>query len=159
MSAREYPDHPRLGVGIVTLRGDEVLLVQRLREPLQGFWTFPGGVVELGEDLRAAAHREMMEETGLDVEIGEIADVFERVERDPDGRVRYHYVVVDFVARVREGSNPHPHAADDAANAQWIACAQIGNYLITPGVERVLGRARQLLPRRRQAGEIPSAPE
>lgn len=158
MSAREYPDHPRLGVGIVTLRGDEVLLVQRLREPLQGFWTFPGGVVELGEDLRAAARREMQEETGLDVEIGEIADVFERVDRDSDGRVRYHYVVVDFIARVREGTNPDPCAADDAGNARWIACAQIASYPITPGVERVLHRAQQILCRL-QAGEIPSAPE
>ena len=158
MSGREYPDYPRLGVGIVTVRGEEVLLVQRLREPLQGYWTFPGGVVELGEDLRAAARREMREETGLEVEVGEIADVYERVDRDPDGRVRYHYVVVDFVARLREGSNPEPCAADDACNARWIRCREIGDYLITPGVERVLHRAQEVL-RRLQGDETPPAPE
>lgn len=158
MSEREYPDFPRLGVGIVTLRGDEVLLVQRLREPSRGFWTFPGGVVELGEDLRAAARREMQEETGLDVDIGEIADVFERVDRDPEGRVRYHYVVVDFVARVRDGTNPHPSAADDAGNARWVPCSQIRDYPITTGVERVLQRARQAL-QRLPGEETPSAPE
>lgn len=158
MSAREFPDSPRLGVGIVTLRNDEVLLVQRLREPLRGFWTFPGGLVELGEDLRTAACREMREETGLVVEVGAIADVFERIDRDPGGRIRYHYVVVDFVARVRDGSNPHPHAADDAANAQWIACSRIRDYPITPGVERVLHRARQVV-QRQQTSETPSAPE
>lgn len=158
MSGREYPDYPRLGVGIVTLRGDEVLLVQRLREPLRGYWTFPGGVVELGEDLRVAARREMQEETGLNVEIGDVADVFERVDRDPDGRVRYHYVVVDFVARVREGCDPHPCAADDACNARWIPCRQIGDYRITPGAERVLHRARQVLQRLR-GEETTSAPE
>lgn len=158
MGKREFPDTPRVGVGIVTLRGDEVLLVQRSREPARGLWTFPGGMVELGESLRAAAAREMKEETGLEVEIGEVADVFERVDTAPDGRIRYHYVIVDFIARVREGSNPTPEAASDARHALWIRCDRLGEYSTTPGVEQVLHRARRLL-QNPWIGEIPAAQE
>lgn len=147
MNEREFPQHPRVGVGVVALRNREVLLVERQSEPLSGFWSFPGGAVELGESLRAAAVREMREETGLEVEIVDIADVFERVDREPDGRIRFHYIVVDFLARIRPGSGTEPEAASDASQARWIQWERLADLPVTPGVERVLARARQLLDR------------
>ena len=94
--AREYPAHPVVGVGAVVVRDGRALLVRRAHEPRKGEWSLPGGLLDLGEALVDAARREVKEETGLDVEVGPMIETFDRVHRDGDGRIRYHFVIVDF---------------------------------------------------------------
>jgi 8-oxo-dGTP diphosphatase len=94
---RHYPDQPLVGVGAVVFKEDEVLLVRRGQEPARGSWSLPGGLVELGETMTAAIHRELAEETGLTVRLLAIAAVLERIFPDPDGRIAYHYVLVDYL--------------------------------------------------------------
>jgi ADP-ribose pyrophosphatase YjhB (NUDIX family) len=116
--AREYPEHPIIGVAAIVLRGDDVLLVQRGREPARGLWGLPGGMLELGETTAEGARREVLEECGIEVEIGPLVGVFEPMQRDDAGRLRYHYVVLDYLARYVDGEL---QAADDADDARWVA--------------------------------------
>jgi 8-oxo-dGTP diphosphatase len=114
---REYPDRPLIGVGSIIIENDRVVLVKRAHPPIQGQWSIPGGVLEVGELIREAAVREAQEETGLIVEPGELLGVFDRVLRDPDNRVQYHYVLIDFLCR-RVGGELL--AASDAAEVRWF---------------------------------------
>ncbi len=118
---REYPESPLVGVGavIVDHGTDEnhVLLIRRGTAPLLGEWSLPGGVLECGETLREAAAREAHEETGLLVEPSEMLGVYERVIRGEDGRVRYHYVLIDFLCRPVGGKLK---AGSDAADVRWF---------------------------------------
>jgi ADP-ribose pyrophosphatase YjhB (NUDIX family) len=116
--AREYPEHPIIGVAAIVLRGDQVLLVQRGREPAKGLWGLPGGMLELGETVAEGVRREVLEECGVEVEVGPLVGVFEPMQRDDDGRLRYHYVVLDYLARYAGGEL---QAADDADDARWVA--------------------------------------
>lgn len=116
--AREYPEHPIVGVAAVVLRNSQVLLVQRSREPAKGLWGLPGGMLELGETLTQGVHREVLEECGVGIEVGPLVGVFEPMQRDAEGRLRYHYVVLDYLARYVSGEL---HAADDADDARWVA--------------------------------------
>lgn len=115
--AREYPEQPIIGVAAIVLRGDHVLLVQRGREPAKGLWGLPGGVLELGETVAEGVRREVLEECGVEVEVGPLVGVFEPMQRDDDGRLRYHYVVLDYLARYAGGEL---QAADDADDARWV---------------------------------------
>jgi 8-oxo-dGTP diphosphatase len=114
---REYPEHPFIGVGAVIVRDGRVLLIRRGQAPLLGEWSLPGGALECGESLRDAAVREAQEETGLTVEVAEMLGVYERVIRSDDGRVRYHYVMIDFLCRPVFG---HAKAGSDAAQVGWF---------------------------------------
>jgi ADP-ribose pyrophosphatase YjhB (NUDIX family) len=114
---REYPEQPLVGVGAIIIENSRVVLVKRAHPPLQAQWSIPGGVLEIGEMVRDAAIREAREETGLTVEPGELLGVFDRVLRDPTGRVQYHYVLVDFLCRRVSGELA---AAGDAAAARWF---------------------------------------
>jgi ADP-ribose pyrophosphatase YjhB (NUDIX family) len=116
--AREYPEHPIVGVAAVVLRDGHVLLVQRGREPGRGSWGLPGGMLELGETLAEGVRREVLEECGVEVEVGPLVGVFEPMQRNDDGRLRYHYVVLDYLARYVSGVL---QAADDADDARWVA--------------------------------------
>ena len=120
--AREYPDNPLVGVGAVIVMDDRVLLVRRGQAPLLGEWSLPGGVLECGETLREATIREAREETGLIVETGQLLGVYERVIRREDGRVRYHYVLIDFQCRPVAGDMK---AGSDAADVRWFESAEL----------------------------------
>ena len=115
---REYPESPLIGVGAVIVADGRALLIRRGQPPLLGEWSLPGGVLECGETLRDAAIREAHEETGLVVEVGEMLGVYERVIRSDDGRVRYHYVLIDFLCRAVAGELK---AGSDAAEAGWFS--------------------------------------
>jgi 8-oxo-dGTP diphosphatase len=114
---REYPEVPFVGVGAVIVQDGRVLLVRRGQPPMMGEWSLPGGVLECGEALRDAAVREAREETGLVVETVEMLGVYERVIRSDDGRVRYHYVLIDFLCRPVVGDLK---AGSDAADVRWF---------------------------------------
>ena|SRR5882762_3134896 len=132
---REYPDTPLVGVGAVIIEDDRVVLVKRGHAPLLGKWSIPGGVLEVGETLRKAVVREAREETGLTIEPGELLGVFERVVPDEQGRVRYHYVLVDFLCRRVAGN---PAAADDAQEAQWFLQEELAGLELAAETEEVI---------------------
>lgn len=115
--AREYPDNPLVGVGAIIVEENRVLLIRRGQPPLLGEWSLPGGLLECGETLRDAVAREAREETGLVVETGEMLGVYERVIRDAEGRVQYHYVLIDFLCRPVGGDLK---AGSDAADVRWF---------------------------------------
>ncbi len=123
--SREYPTRPICGVGVVVRKGDSVLLIQRGREPRLGEWTVPGGAVELGESLRDAARREIREECGVEIELGEVVDAFEIVVHDEAGKVQYHYIVIDFAATFSAGEL---RPADDITDARWVTLSELGKY-------------------------------
>jgi ADP-ribose pyrophosphatase YjhB (NUDIX family) len=114
---REYPSNPLIGVGAVIIEAGRVLLIRRGTEPLLGEWSLPGGVLECGETLQEAVVREAREETGVVVEPGEMLGVYERVIRDEEGRVRYHYVLIDFLCHQAGGD---ARAGSDAADVCWF---------------------------------------
>jgi 8-oxo-dGTP diphosphatase len=136
---REYPAAPIVAVGAIILDEDRILLIRRDREPAKGLWTFPGGAVELGESLEEAVKREAVEETGLQVVVGEVATVIDRVVRDDAGGVRYHYVIVDYFARPVGGAL---QASSDVSDARWAALQDLDELDMT---EKAGELARQLL--------------
>jgi ADP-ribose pyrophosphatase YjhB (NUDIX family) len=127
-----------VGVGAVVLDGDRVLLVKRGGQPAEGKWSIPGGLVDLGETTEDAARREVREECGIGVRLAGIAGVVERVIRDADGRVRYHYVLVDYAAHPESGAI---RAGTDAADVRWVAIAELGRYETTEGLAEMIHRA------------------
>jgi 8-oxo-dGTP diphosphatase len=139
--SREYPSAPRVGVGVVILDGDHVLLIQRGGATLPGKWSVPGGLVELGETTREAACREIAEECGLEIELVDVCGVLDRVVRDAEGRVRYHWVLVDYLAVARGGTLC---AGDDAADARWVRIDDVERYDTTDGLMEMIRRAMAL---------------
>ena len=119
---REFPELPLVGVGAIVIDGDRVLLVKRAHPPIQGQWSIPGGVLEVGELVREAAVREAREETGLIVEPGDLLGVYDRVLRNAEQRVQYHYVLIDFLCRPVGGTL---QAASDAAEVRWFTRAEL----------------------------------
>ena len=139
--AREYPEAPRVGVGAVVLKDGQVLLVRRNHPPAEGKWSIPGGLVNLGETTEAAAVREVAEECGLGVRLQGLAGVVERIISDPDGRVRYHYVLIDYVAAPESGDL---RPGSDAADARWVPIGELGRYETTEGLAAMVNKAVQL---------------
>ncbi len=137
-NSRQYPPHPLLGVGAIIFEGDSVLLVERAGEPLKGWWSIPGGLLETGEALEAAITREVREETGLVVEVVSRFDIFERIMRDAAGRAEYHYVLVDYICRATGGTL---QAGDDVSRVEWVPCARIDEYKVTSGTAAAVKRA------------------
>jgi mutator protein MutT len=136
-----FPAQPVVSVGAVIVDDGRVLLIKRGQPPLQGRWSLPGGVVELGETLQEALVREVREETGLDVEVGPVVEVLERIEREDDARVEYHYVIIDYRCRVRGGRLA---CGSDAADAQWVAASDIPSFGVTTAVAGVVHKALAL---------------
>jgi 8-oxo-dGTP diphosphatase len=120
--SREYPLAPIVGVGAVVLQADRVLLVQRGHEPMKGQWSLPGGALEVGETLVEGVRREVLEETGLEIEPITLIEVFDRISRDPEGRVQFHYVLADYLCRVTGGEL---RCATDAIDARWASRTEL----------------------------------
>lgn len=134
---RRYPPRPVLGVGALIIDSDKILLVERGREPLKGWWSLPGGAVETGERLEEALRREVREETGLEIEGLHLLEVFERIMPDADGRAEYHYVLMDYVCHPSGGALC---AADDAGRAEWFSQSEINGLKLTEGTEAVIAK-------------------
>ena len=136
--SRQYPGQPIVGVGAVIVQNGKVVLVKRRFEPLAGQWSLPGGRLELGETLEAGLAREMLEETGLEVEVGPVVDVFDRILLDPARRVRYHYVLIDYLCRPLGGALAH---GSDVAAAEFVDPADLDRYRLTPKATSVITKA------------------
>jgi ADP-ribose pyrophosphatase YjhB (NUDIX family) len=119
---REFPEVPLVGVGAIIIEDSRVLLVKRAHPPLQAEWSIPGGVLEVGELVREAAIREAREETGLTVEPSDLLGVYDRILRNPEQRVQYHYVLIDFLCRWVAGDLS---AASDAAEVRWFSRGEL----------------------------------
>jgi 8-oxo-dGTP diphosphatase len=140
---REYPEVPIVGIGAVIIHENQVLLIQRGQEPLKGEWSLPGGALELGETLEQGVRREVLEETGLEVETVGIVEVLDRIVRDEAGAVRFHYVLVDFLCRVTGGTLC---CASDAAAAHWLHHEELNShskYRVAPFTIAVIEKAFQ----------------
>lgn len=143
MVSKIYPDAPRVAVGAVVTHQDKVLLVLRGQPPAQHMWAIPGGSVDLGETLQAAAEREIMEETGLRIKAGEVIYTFDAIVRDETGRVQFHYVILDLQAEALDPTQPL-RPADDVNDAGWFSLADLDRPdLVISEPTRVL--LRQLL--------------
>ena len=138
---REYPSRPIVGVGAVVLAGDGVVLVKRRFQPLAGEWSLPGGALELGETLEAAVAREILEETGLVVEIGPVIDVFDRILLDAEQHVQYHFVLVDYLCRAVDGKLA---AGSDVSDAIVADPAALGAYGLTDKASAVIARGIEM---------------
>ena len=138
---RQYPERPIVGVGAVIVDDGKVVLIRRKYEPLQGQWSLPGGGVEIGETLEGAVAREMVEETGLDVVVGPVIEVFDRIMRDDQERVRYHYVLIDYLCWPIAGEL---RAGSDVDAAIWVEPADLAAYNLTAKATAVIERALQL---------------
>lgn len=137
---REFPVRPIVGVGGITIDGDRVLLVRRANEPLKGEWSIPGGALELGESLTEGVERELLEETGVAVEAIAVVEVLNRVRKAADGRVQYHYVLIDYLCRPRIGAAA-AQPGTDADGAEWIPRDRFADYKLRPDMIEVIEKA------------------
>ena len=138
---REYPDRPVVAVGVAVCREGQVLIVRRGRPPGVGVWTVPGGGVELGERMVEAAIREVREECGVEIQVGEVVGILDNIVRDEDGRIRFHYAIVDFGADYVSGSL---RLNEELLDAAWVTPDQLDAYSVPDTAQKVLLRALAL---------------
>ena len=139
---REYPERPIIGVGGVVISDGRVLLVRRGGPPLQGQWSIPGGTLEVGETLTEGVQRELAEETGIDVRVRTLIEVFERIDRDISGKSQYHFVVLDYLCEVVRGI---ARAGSDVSEVAWAAPFELDKYSLTEIASRVIRKAFELV--------------
>lgn len=135
---RRYPRYPLVGVGAIMLRRDRILMAQRGKEPLKGWWSLPGGALETGESLADAVRREVREETGLEIRPLGVLEIFERIMRDDSGAPEYHYVLIDYVCRVTGGEL---RPGDDVCAVEWVRRGDLPKLRITEGTLAVIEKA------------------
>lgn len=135
---RRYPRHPLVGVGALIFEGGRILMAQRGKEPLKGWWSLPGGALELGEELKHAVCREVREETGLEVRPVEVFEIFERILRDASGAPEYHYVLIDYLCELSGGAL---RPGDDVCAVRWATRSELSQMQITEGTLAVIERA------------------
>jgi ADP-ribose pyrophosphatase YjhB (NUDIX family) len=144
---REYPEAPRVGVGAVVLHEGQVLLVRRGGRPSPGKWSLPGGLVELGETTAEAVRREIAEECSCAIRLVGVCGVIDRIVHDADGRVRYHYVLVDYLAYPESAVIT---AGSDAAEACWVPIERVDELDVTEGLSDMIRRALKLAEEERE---------
>lgn len=139
MKKKSFPETtlPRVAAAAVVIREGRVLLIKRAHDPSRGMWAVPGGSVQPGETLQAAAERETREETGLIIKAGEPIHVFDLIDREAGGRLRFHYIIIDLAADYVEGQ---PLAGDDALEARWVGPDELCRLAVTPGTQKLLGK-------------------
>lgn len=135
VNTNAYPALPRVGVGAIVIHDGKILLVKRGAEPGKGLWAIPGGTLKLGETLQACAARELLEETGVTAAVGECIYVFDLIERDEAGKIKFHFVVVDFAAMYVKGD---PKGADDAEEARWFTPGQMAGFPMSKSTLKAL---------------------
>ena len=135
---RQYPKRPIVGVGAIVFKRDRILLAQRGKKPLKGWWSLPGGALEIGETLKVGVCREVLEETGLVVEAEKVFEVFERIMHDAAGFIEYHFVLVDYICRVTGGSL---QPGDDVDAVEWVRRKDLPGMQITEGTLEVIEKA------------------
>ena len=148
MTSREYPERPLVGVGGVVVSENRVLLIRRGGPPLEGEWSIPGGMLELGESLREGVRRELEEETGLEVSVHDLIEAFDRVTMDEEGKWRYHFVILDYLCEVVSGE---ARAASDVVDVAWAREEELERFSLTPTATRVIKRAFEMARARRSA--------
>lgn len=136
---RKYPIRPHIGVGVLLIRNNHLLLVKRKYNPDAGYWSIPGGHLDLGEKVEAAAVREAFEETGFKVKVSKLAGVIDKIMYDPKGQIEYHYVLLNyFVDQIEGDPNQLPKAADDALEAWFVPFDQLKSYKLTESLIELL---------------------
>ncbi len=135
---REYPERPFVGVGVVVLRGDEVLLVQRVKAPYKGQWSIPGGKQRLGETVMQAVHRELLEETGVKIEQPALLDVADVIIPDDNGNIQYHYTLVDYKAEWLSGECC---SGDDADDIKWVTFDELSSLKLLEITKEIISKA------------------
>ena len=139
---RDYPEHPIIGVGAVIVQAGRVLLVRRDTEPLRGEWSVPGGMLELGEKLRDGVRREVLEETGIEVETGEVLEVFDSIFTDALGRTQYHYVLVDYLCKPLSGE---ARAGSDVSDVRWVSADALAAMGLRESIEQVVRKGLSVI--------------
>jgi 8-oxo-dGTP diphosphatase len=137
-----YPEHPVAGVGAIILQEGKLLLEKRGHEPAKGKWSIPGGTVELGETLETAVIRETKEETCLDVEEPRLVDVVDQMDLDEQGKVKYHFVILDYIVKVKAGV---PKAESDADELQWVPLEEVETFNLTGSFRRFFVKNKEKL--------------
>lgn len=140
--SREFPERPLVGVGGVVISDGRVLLIRRGGPPLEGQWSIPGGMLEVGETLLAGVRRELLEETGIDVRVGELIEVFERINLDTEGKARYHFVVMDYLCEPVRGE---ARAGSDVTDVAWATPEELKKYSLTETATRVILKAFEMV--------------
>ncbi|MFX1317350.1 MAG: NUDIX hydrolase [Promethearchaeota archaeon] len=136
---RKYPIRPHIGVGILLIRDNHLLIVKRKYNPDAGYWSIPGGHLDLGEKVKKAAEREAYEETGFKVKVTELAGIIDKIMYDKNGKIEYHYVLLNyFVEQIEGDANQPPRAADDALEAKFVPFEELKNYNLTNSLIELL---------------------
>ena len=132
---RLYPENPLVGVGVLIRDIDRYLLIKRAADPDKGLWSIPGGIVEIGEKAEDAARREVKEETNLDVDVIEVLDVINKIVMDEESRVKFHFIIIDYLAEFKEGALK---ASSDALDARWVSSKEFPLYELSPTLIQLL---------------------